>query len=101
MGWCLNRELSKEETQNDWEALKEILNIFSHQGKAKQNNSEIPSYTCHNGNDQQKHVTAHAGEDTKQGGQSAIAIRRANLYSRHGNHCGSSPERWKLIYVKI
>ena len=34
---------------NDPKTLKELLNILSHQGNAKQNDSEIPSYTCQKG----------------------------------------------------
>jgi hypothetical protein len=36
---------------NGQKALKEMVNVFSHQENVIQNNSEIPSYTCQNSSD--------------------------------------------------
>ena len=41
----------KRRIYNGWKTLKEMLNILSQQRNANQNNFEIPSYTCINGQD--------------------------------------------------
>ena len=43
--------------------LKEMVNILSNQRNANQNNCEIPSYTCHNGQDKKTLMTGYAGEN--------------------------------------
>ena len=35
--------------QNGWEPLKEMFKVFTYQGNANQNDSEILSHTCQNG----------------------------------------------------
>ena len=40
------------EIYNGLKTLKEMFNILSHQRNSSQNNSENPSYTCMNGQDQ-------------------------------------------------
>jgi hypothetical protein len=47
-GTYLNRFLNRR-ISNDREALEEMLNIFSHQRNANQNDSETLPYTCPNG----------------------------------------------------
>ena len=48
----LNRELSTEEYKMAERHLRKCSTSFSHQRNANQNNSEISSYTCKNGQDQ-------------------------------------------------
>lgn len=42
-------------------------------------------------------VTAHTGEDVKQGDYSSIAGKSAKSHSHCGSQYGRSPERWELI----
>ena len=53
MGYRPKPEHSTDE-YNGQKILKEMLNMLSHQRKANQNNSEIPSYTCQNDQDQKQ-----------------------------------------------
>jgi hypothetical protein len=45
MGYRAKQRIPNKEISNSGEALKEMFNIFSHQGNANQKDSEIPSYT--------------------------------------------------------
>ena len=50
-----------------------MFTILNHQRNANRNNSEIPSYTCKNGQDQ-KLMTTYAGEVVGKGNTSALLV---------------------------
>ena len=92
MGYRAKQRILSWRIPNDWEALKEIFNIFSHQENANKNNPEIPPHTSQNGQDEKTQVTADAGEDVGKEGHSSIAGGIANWYNHSGNKSGGSSE---------
>ena len=49
MGQKSKQRILNKRISNGREMIKEMLNIFRHQGNKIQNDSEIPPYTCQNG----------------------------------------------------
>ena len=58
MGYIAKQRLLSRRISSDPEALKEMLNILSHQGNANQNDPKIPSYL-------HQKVIAHVGKDVE------------------------------------
>jgi hypothetical protein len=86
-----------KEISNGQEALKERVNIPSHQGNANQNDSDSilppPEWLRL----KQKHKTQgidHAVEDVDKRDHSFIAGGSENLYNHFGNQFGSFLENW-------
>lgn len=86
----------KKENSNDQKALKEILNILSHEKNANQNYFDILFYTCQNGKKSTKQVEVHTAENVEKEKQFSIAGG-----SENGNEFGGALGSWKSIYLNI
>ena len=99
MGYRPKQRILNSKISNGQKTLKEMLSFLSHQRNANQYNSEIPSYTCKNGQDK-KHWWQLMLERMWRKGTLLHCWWEWNLYSHFGNHYGGYSESWELIYLK-
>jgi hypothetical protein len=76
------------------EALKEMLNIFSHQGNENESNPRCP-LTRIRVSKLKTQATAHAEMDEEQEEQASIAGSSANWHNQFRNQSGGSSENWE------
>jgi hypothetical protein len=93
-----NQRILNRGILNGQEAPKEMFNIFSHQGNANQNDSEIPPYT-HLHLAKIKKKKKKTSRDSSRGREAQGTFlqcwQSSDMYNHSGNQSGGFLENWK------